>query len=44
MVEAQSEHGLAETAARPSQKEQPRFFVLAEFENSLWLESRECLE
>lgn len=35
---------LAETAARPGQEEQPRFFVLAAFEDSLWLESRECLE
>lgn len=34
MTEAEGEHGLAETAARSGQEEQPKLFVLAMFENS----------
>lgn len=34
MTEAEGEHGLAETAARSGQEEQPKVFVLAMFENS----------
>lgn len=34
MTEAEGERGLAQTAARSGQEEQPRLFVLAMFEDS----------